>query len=130
MDAYVTASSLAFSIFVLVDDIVAPVFVQIYIRTRKQAGDLAANVFFWKVLVGVAITILAMVIIMEIGAQRLMDVVAPGFDSEQRANTIRLLRWTLPGGLFLGLAALTYVILNSRGEFAWPEIARVAYKGT
>lgn len=128
MDAYVTAAGVAFYLFVLIDDILAPVFLSIYVQTRKKFGQPTANKFFMQVLGATAVILLVLVVTLGVSRHTVVEMLAPGFNDQQYVLTVSLLSWTLPGGMFLGLAGLTYVVLNAHRQFAWPELAKVVYK--
>lgn len=130
MDGYAAASGFSFMLFVLVDDILAPVFLTCYVAKRIEQGEPAAiklfHKTFWVTLGCLLLTMFAL----QVGIDSLIEIIAPGFESQQRLVTKQLLRWMLPGGVLLAMSALTYVTLNAHRQFAWPELARLAYKAT
>ena len=128
VDAYFTAVAVAFFFFVLVDDIVVPVFLSQYVRVSHDQGQAAADRFFQKVFWTTLLVLATCIVALEVSPSVILKVVAPGFEAERLALSVPLIRLALPAGLLLGLAALTYVVLNANRSFAWPAFGGVAYK--
>ena len=128
VDAYFTAFKAAFLFYIVGDDVVAPVLLSTYVRLRERSGEVAAARFLFSVLLRTAIVFVVAVTVMQVIAGAVVDVLAPGFGETSRATTVDLMRWTLPGGALLGLAAVTYVALNARGSFGWPQMTAAANK--
>ena len=129
VDAYFTALNIGFVLFVLVDDVLVPVFLTRYVRLTERSGGGAAFVYFWRVFGVTAALLLIATLVIEISPVPVLRLVAPGFEGERLVEATAVLRWTAPGGLLLGLAASTYVVLNAHQRFAWPAAAGVLYKG-
>jgi putative peptidoglycan lipid II flippase len=71
---------------------------------------------------------LAMVsIVMFIWAPELVPVLVDGFDPARTETTVHLTRLMLVSPIFLALGAIASAVLNTRGRFAVPALAPVAY---
>jgi len=128
VDAYFTAGKIAFFFFVIVDDVLVPVFLSRYIHLREQYGSASAWRLFRQVFAATLVVLALVVLVLTAMPNLIVDWLAPGFNAQQRALTLQMLPWVLPAGLLLGLAALTYVMLNAHQRFAWPQFANVANK--
>ena len=128
VDAYFTAFGIAFFFFVIIDDILVPVFLARYVLLRERCGSAEAYRFAKRVGVATFMILLPVAVSVGIWAEPLLQLITPGFDAEQRDRTAALIRWILPGGLVMGLAALTYVLLNAHERYAWPALAGAVFK--
>ncbi len=128
MDVWFLVFGVAFALYVLVDDIVAPVFLPRYQHLRARCGAQVATRSLRRVFGLTAAFLGVAVVAVLLNLDAVLDHAAPGFSPARRAQAVPLLRWALPAGLLMGLAALTYVALNARGQFAWPAAAAVAFK--
>lgn len=128
IDAYFTAFSVAFFLYVLIDDIVAPVFLARYVQARNTSDPRGAVRLTIQALALVAVVLALSVLAILLSPVSVLKVIAPGFDQEQLGWAVKLLRWTAPAGLLMGLAALTYVLLNAHQSFAWPALGGTVFK--
>ena len=87
-------------------------------EARETAGAVAA-------LLGLAVSVLVLVGVL--ATPLLIDLIAPGFEGEKRAATIRLVRIFFPGAGLLVLSAWCLGILNSHRRFFLSYAAPVAW---
>jgi len=128
VDAYFTAFGVAFFLFVLVDDIVVPSFLPCFVALRERDPATAAALLR-RTLGAVGSMLVLVAGAAWMWTEGVVSVVAPGFEGEQVDLAVSLVRWTLPGGVFLGIAGITYVVLNARHSFLLPATAAAAWKG-
>jgi putative peptidoglycan lipid II flippase len=100
-----------------------PVYAKLVGRdSEEDAGQVAGAI---AGLLGLVIGLV--VVVGLLAAPILVDVIAPGFDGEQRLQTIRLVRIFFPGMGILVLSAWCLGILNSHGRFFLSYAAPVAW---
>lgn len=128
VDAYFTAANLAFFFYVLADDILVPVFLARYVALGERFDAATARLFLRRVLAGSMAVLAALAILIMTFPEGTLRIIAPGFHAENLSQAVALVRWVVPGGLFLGLAALTYATLNAHDRFAWPAASGAVYK--
>ena len=87
-------------------------------EARETAGAVAA-------LLGLAVSVLVLVGVL--ATPLLIDLIAPGFEGEKRAATIRLVRIFFPGAGLLVLSAWCLGILNSHRRFFLSYVAPVVW---
>lgn len=100
-----------------------PVYSQLLARGEQEEADRVA---------GVIGTLLAMLIIVIVsagvlGAPYLIDLIAPGFEGEKRALTLRLVQIFFPGTGFLVMSAWCLGVLNSHRKFFLSYAAPVVW---
>ena len=100
-----------------------PVYASLLARGERRAADRVAAAV--ASLLGLAVS--AMVLAGVLATPVLIDVIAPGFDGEQRALTIRLVRVLFPGAGLLVLSAWCLGVLNSHGRFLLSYTAPVMW---
>lgn len=92
-------------------------FIPVYAKLRAQGDDEGRRELAGAVLGLLSLLTVALVIFGVLTASWWVDVIAPGFEGERRALTIRLVRILFPGaGLFV-IAAWCLGVLNSHGRF-------------
>ena len=100
-----------------------PVYASLLARGERRAADRVAAAV--ASLLGLAVS--AMVLVGVLATPVLIDVIAPGFDGEQRVLTIRLVRVLFPGAGLLVLSAWCLGVLNSHGRFLLSYTAPVMW---
>lgn len=128
VDAYFTAVNVAFLLYAMVEDVVAPVFLARYVRIAEEAGPAEGRPFFMRTFCTTGLILLTSVALAELAPKVILHLVAPGFEGRRLAEATALLRITLPGGVFLALTSLTSVTLNAHRRFVLPAFAGVVYK--
>lgn len=112
------------------EGVLSAAFVTVYAKLRAHGEDdeaeaLAEAVF--GILFGVAAVF---VLIGVLATPLLIDVITPGFQGEDRAMTIRLVRILFPGAGLLVLSAWCLAVLNSHRKFLLSYTAPVAMNAT
>jgi putative peptidoglycan lipid II flippase len=128
VDAYFTAVNLTFLLFVIADDIMAPVFLVRLVTLREKLGPRAAGVLTRRVLTAAMLVLGGVTTAGALFPEGFVRLLAPGFDFERTDQTVELLRWMFPAGWVLGVSALTYAALNAQDRFAWPALSTTLYK--
>jgi putative peptidoglycan lipid II flippase len=104
-------------------------FIPIYAGLRGQKDDAGADKLAGGVFGMLALLVAALVGFGLLGAELMVTVVAPGFDGEARALTIRLVRIIFPGTGLLVMSAWCLGILNSHRRFFLSYAAPVMWNG-
>ncbi len=92
-------------------------FIPVYARLLKQGDEEESGRVAGAVGAILALSISVLVLIGELAAPLLTDVIAMGFHGEKRELTVRLVRILFPGAGFLVLGAWCLGILNSHRKF-------------
>ena len=100
-----------------------PVYSRLLARGEHEEARRVAGVVFAFLALIVAAIVLAGVL----GTPWLIDLIAPGFEGEKRALTIRIVRVLFPGMGLLALSAWCLGILNSHRRFFLPYVAPVLW---
>ena len=74
-----------------------------------------------------SLALVGLIVIGEIFAPQLVNVMVPGFDPARKAQVIFLTRCMLPAQLFLYLGSLMGAFQNARGKFLIPALAAIIY---
>lgn len=129
VDAYFTVIGITFFLYVMIDDIVAPVFLTQYVRRLESGGPEVSRALLRRTMGLCGVALFLLVVGLELRPESVLSWVAPGFGAERLATGTRLLRLAAPGGLLLGLSAITYCMLNAHGSFVWPAFSGAVSKG-
>jgi putative peptidoglycan lipid II flippase len=100
-----------------------PVYASLLARGEKREADQVAG----AVASLLALVVSACVLVGVLATPLLIDVIAPGFEGEQRELTIRLVRILFPGAGLLVLSAWCLGVLNSHGRFLLSYTAPVMW---
>jgi putative peptidoglycan lipid II flippase len=104
-------------------------FIPVYAGLRAKQDDAAARKVAGAVFGLLALLVGAMVAGGIAGAGLLVDVIAPGYEGEARALTVKLVRVIFPGTGVLVLSAWCLGILNSHKKFFLSYAAPVVWNG-
>ncbi len=128
VDAWFGVFGVVFVLFVIIDDVVAPVFLTRYVYLL-EAGDRAGALRYRRrTALGATIFLCAAAALAFAGPHLVLELLAPGFRGERLQMATELLRWSLPGAVLLALSALSAVALNAHGHFALPTAGTVLQK--
>ncbi|MEK6191515.1 MAG: murein biosynthesis integral membrane protein MurJ [Chloroflexota bacterium] len=128
LDAYLAAFRIPDAIFQLVvagalSAALIPVYAGYRARGEVDEGwELASNVINLVVL-----ALAALSAVMAVGAPWLVPIIAPGFDAETTALTVRLTQIMLISPVFIGLGAVVSGLLQTHGTFGPTSIAPLVY---
>jgi putative peptidoglycan lipid II flippase len=100
-----------------------PVYASLLARGERRDADRVAGAVASLLALAVSALVLAGVL----ATPLLIDVIAPGFEGEQRELTIRLVRILFPGAGLLVLSAWCLGVLNSHGRFLLSYTAPVMW---
>lgn len=100
-----------------------PVYASLLARGERRNADRVAGAVASLLALAVSAIVLAGVL----ATPFLIDVIAPGFEGEQRELTIRLVRILFPGAGLLALSAWCLGVLNSHGRFLLSYTAPVMW---
>ena len=100
-------------------------FVPVFTRTRKEAGEDAAQAMARSALAWLVVVLGALTVLAELAAGPITRLMAPGFADNPAAAalTTELLRITFPFALSICCVALCMGILNASGKFLAPALA-------
>lgn len=97
-----------------------PLLVERLQRDRREAEQLALNVFHLAATVFIVATVL-----LGLFAPKFVHFIAPGFSPNTAALTVSLLRWLLPAFVFLFLVDLATAALHALRAFTVPAALRI-----
>ena len=100
-----------------------PVFTKYVAEGREEEGWRV----FSTVVTFMGVLLLVLVGAGEIFAPRLADVIAPGFQGQERASMIFLTRLMLPAQFFFILGSILSAVQYAKGEFVVPQLGPVVY---
>lgn len=102
-------------------------FIPVYSRLLAKGEHEEARRVAGAVFAFLALIVAVIVLIGVLATPLLIDLIAPGFEGEKRALTIRIVRVLFPGMGLLALSAWCLGILNSHRRFFLPYVAPVMW---
>ncbi len=127
-DAFTTAFRIPnFLQNLLGEGVLSASFIPVYARLLKQDDEAESGRVAGAVGAILALALAALVLVGELAAQPLTDVVAMGFHGAKRELTVRLVRILFPGAAFLVMGAWCLGILNSHRKFFLSYTAPVVW---
>jgi putative peptidoglycan lipid II flippase len=102
-------------------------FIPVYSRLLSEGNEEAADLVAWTVGAILAGAIALLVLLGVVGAPWLIDAIAPGFQGDTRALTIRIVQVLFPGAGMLVMSAWCLGVLNSHHRFFASYAAPVAW---
>ena len=123
VDAYTVAITIPVVLFSIVTVSIRSVIVPIYSDLLYNKTKEVADEFISNTLCCVGVVILALIVIMELGAGFLTTFFAPGFDAATHDLSTSLLRITLPSILFTVINDMLVGLLNVHKRFIAPSCA-------
>lgn len=103
---------------------VIPLLARRFREDEEDAWRLFSAIFLWMGLGAILLTLLA-----AMNAERLADLVAPGFDAERRERLAFFMRLILPAQVFFLSGAAPAALLHLRRQFAVPALSPLVYNG-
>ena len=100
-----------------------PVFAQYAAQKREAEGWRV----FSTVITVMGLLLIALVVLGEILAPRLVTLIAPGFDPAQKAQVVFLTRLMLPAQICFYLGSILSAVQYAQGRFLIPSLAPVIY---
>lgn len=102
-------------------------FIPVYSRLLAKGEQDEARRVAGAVFTFLSLIVAVVVLVGLVGTPWLIDLIAPGFEGEKRALTIRIVRVLFPGMGLLVLSAWCLGILNSHRRFFLPYVAPVVW---
>jgi putative peptidoglycan lipid II flippase len=122
-DAYLVSRALTDLIVAVLAMSSSVVAIPVLIRIRREHGESAARdagrTLLWSTIVLLALVSIAV----WIARDAVASLIAPGFNEEDRALTVRLLAFTLPASTLMGSVTILTGLLNARHRFFVAAIA-------
>ena len=122
-DVYFASTGIILSIIWIVKELMYPSLLPVFTESMSISNSVSGNLFRKAFFSAAAFLIVAAMVLIFLPSL-LTKVLVPGFDESKRQVTVSLLRTLAPATIFLGLAMVTYTILNARRNFlkaACPE---------
>jgi len=127
-DVYAVATDIVTSLFLIFEKVVNPTFLPCFVRALNEEGEERAWRFTSTAL---WLTIIALCIVTPLawwGMPWIVDIYSQKAGAEQREMTVAIARLLLSGLFFLGISALTYVILNGYKRFTSAALGDTLWK--
>jgi putative peptidoglycan lipid II flippase len=126
-DLYLVAFAVPEFIFVALPIVLSPAFVPLFARSRQQDGEAAA----WHFGVRMAAALFALLALFTLlgllAAPLFVSWLAPGFNSQERVETVQVARVMLPAVSLMGLATLVGAALQVYRRFFRPALSLAIY---
>jgi putative peptidoglycan lipid II flippase len=122
-DVYFAVTAIVLSLIWLVRELIHPSLLPVFAETLTKSPR-RSGVLFRKSFLLVAGSLAAATLLLAVFAGPFTRVLAPGFSGPKRQMATQLLRMLAPALFFLGVAMVTYTVLNARKKFvraAFPE---------
>ncbi len=111
------------------EGVLSAAFVTVYAKLRAKQEDAEAEHLAAAVFGVLALVCSILVLLGVLTAPLLIDVIAPGFNGEDRTRTVQLVRILFPGAGILVMSAWCLGVLNSHRKFLLSYTAPVAMNG-
>lgn len=122
-DAYLVAQTIPYLLFATISYALTTTFIPVYAHVREKDGQEAAFRMANTVMLAVGCIALVFILIGEFLAEKLVFVVAPGFEGQVAQLTAYLSRIIFPMMIFQLLSGIITGILQADGEFGVPTAA-------
>lgn len=123
-DAYFWALSIPFSLYLIVEEIIGPVFVPFLVDKISAGATSSAKKIMKRLLIFLAIIVIAICVAGVFFAPLLTQILAPGFVGEKLRMAISLLRSLFVILIFLSFNSYLTVLYHAYKQFNLPVIAR------
>ncbi len=128
LDAYLAAFRIPDAIFQLVvAGALSAALIPVYAGYRARGEEAEGWKLAGHVINLVVLALAALSAVMAVGAPWLVPIVAPGFDAETTALTVRLTQVMLLSPVFIGLGAVVSGLLQTHGTFGPTAVAPLVY---
>lgn len=122
-DAYLVAQTIPYLLFATVSYALTTTFIPVYAEVREKQGQEVAFRMANTVMFAVGCIAVVFILVGELLAERLVSLVAPGFEGQVSELTAYLSRIIFPMMIFQLLSGIITGILQADGEFAVPTAA-------
>ena len=128
LDAYLAAFRIPDAIFQLVvAGALSAALIPVYAAYRARGEESEGWALASSVINLVVVALAGISLVMAVAAPWVMPIVAPGFDAETTALTVRLSQIMLISPVFIGLGAVVSGLLQTHGRFGATSIAPLVY---
>ncbi len=127
IDAYLVALIIPYTMFSMISGALTTTTIPLITEYKDKLGQKSVLVLLNTVTTIMAIVLALLILIGELFAVYIIQIVAPGFHDETLSLAIKLSRILLPMMLFLGLAGLATGILHSQRRFFFPAFIGIPY---
>jgi putative peptidoglycan lipid II flippase len=117
VDAYLIALALPTFIIIVVVGSFNAAFIPVYIQTRENKGQAAAQRLFSSATIGAALLLMMVAIVVALFSPYLLSVLASGFSAEKLAMTQRLFYSLLPWVVLSAVMQIWSATLNANERF-------------
>lgn len=129
-DVYLVAFALPEVLFLALPIVIAPVFIPLFSDLRLRSGEAPAWRFGARVAAGLLMLLLALTVLIVLGAPLFLRWLAPGFTPSQRTEARQALLFMSPAICLMGGVALAGAALQVYRRFARPALATATYNLT
>jgi len=127
-DAYYAAFTLPdFLNYLVASGSLSLIFIPVFTKYVAEKQEDEAWHVFSTVVTFMGLVLVAAVVVAEIFAPRLVVLIAPGFDPEQKSRLIFLTRLMLPAQICFYLGSLLSSVQYAKAQFVVPSLAPVIY---
>lgn len=128
-DAIEVMERIFYTIYYIPEELLTHSFLPVFTRLRNQQGEKEAWRLAGFTLTLQALLLIAVVVLVLVGAPALVALFARGFREEEFRLSVELVRVAFWGLLGASLGSLTYVLLNCYKRFGVPAFGDVMWKG-
>ncbi|MCY0880391.1 MAG: murein biosynthesis integral membrane protein MurJ, partial [Firmicutes bacterium] len=125
-DAWLMASVLPNLLFSTVNGAISVTMVPLLTQADAQYSRRSTTNFLNEVFTSVILISLVLIVLGELFAHPIMQLIAPGFHGKTLALTVRMTRIMIPTIIFWGLSGLMIGILQEQEQFVYPALSPVA----
>ena len=127
-DAYYSAFTLPdFLNYLVAAGALSVTFIPVFSRYMTEKQEEEGWYAFSTVVTVMGLVLVALVAISEVFASQLVDFIAPGLTSAEKARTIFLTRLMLPAQIFFYLGSILSAVQYAKAQFTIPSLAGVVY---
>jgi len=124
-DVYFASMGVVLALVFFVKELVYPSLLPVFAESLSK-NSLSSAILFKKFFTCSALILAFIAITQALFPQLFANLLAPGFNHSKKIAMSKMLRFLSPTVFFLGLATITYTILNAHKKFlkaAWPKAA-------
>ncbi|MFB3923477.1 MAG: murein biosynthesis integral membrane protein MurJ [Terriglobia bacterium] len=127
-DAYYAAFTLPdFLNYLVAGGSLSLTFIPVFAKYAAEKNEDEGWHVFSTVITVMGLALLALVVVAEIFAPRLVLLIAPGFDPAQKERVVFLTRLMLPAQICFYLGSILSAVQYAKGQFVVPSLAPVIY---
>ncbi|TBO44282.1 murein biosynthesis integral membrane protein MurJ [Pedobacter kyonggii] len=128
IDVYNTITTIIFSFFFMVREIIEPGFLNGFLKAMNSDNETAAWGLFNRIFIYIFFSALLLSVFVYFMPSVLIDMFSPGFSGQKKEMAMLMLKIAFPACIFLSLSALTNIALNGLKIFAIPASGDLVFK--